>query len=92
MQKYRVFPAEVIPFFIDSSAVLRKESLLQTDTQQVPPHAFREDLSDYVANLQLHMTLQARNLVPSLNGTGDTRESLLHQTQATFEKYVSRQT
>jgi hypothetical protein len=72
--------------------VLRKENLLQADTQQVPPHAFREDLSDYVANLQLHMTLQARNLVPSLSGTGDSRESLLHQTQATFEKHVSRQT
>jgi hypothetical protein len=67
---------------------------LQADTQQVPPHDLREDLSDYVANLQLHMTLQARNLVPSLNlnGSEDTRESLLHQTQATFEKYVSRQT
>jgi hypothetical protein len=37
------------------------------------------------------MTLQARNLVPSLSGSGDSREALLHQTQATFEKYVSRQ-
>jgi hypothetical protein len=64
---------------------------LQSHTPQAPHQAFREDLSDYVAHLQLHMTLQARNLVPSLSGTGDSRESLLHQTQATLEKQVSRQ-
>ncbi|MFN4279527.1 hypothetical protein [Thermosynechococcus sp.] len=51
----------------------------------------REDLSEYVAHLQLHMALQARNLVPALKHTGDSREQLLHQTQATFEKHVSRQ-
>lgn len=51
----------------------------------------REDLSEYVAHLQLHMALQARNLVPALRHTTDSREQLLHQTQATFEKYVSRQ-
>ncbi len=51
----------------------------------------REACSDYVAHLQLHMTLQARNLVPSLNELSDRRESLLHQTQATFEKMASRQ-
>ncbi len=51
----------------------------------------REDLSEYVAHLQLHMALQARNLVPTLTKTSDSREQLLHQTQADFEKYVSRQ-
>ncbi|WP_448527501.1 hypothetical protein [Parathermosynechococcus lividus] len=51
----------------------------------------REDLSEYVAHLQLHMALQARNLVPALKHTTDSREQLLHQTQATFEKHVSRQ-
>ena len=52
----------------------------------------REDFSEYVAHLQLHMTLQARNLVPTLNQTVvDSREQLLHQTQASFEKLVSRQ-
>ena len=51
----------------------------------------REDFSEYVAHLQLHMTLQARNLVPALTKTVDSREQLLHQTQATFEKLVSRQ-
>lgn len=58
---------------------------------QVPNQAFREDLSEYVAHLQLHMALQARNLVPSLTQTADSREVLLHQTQANFEKLVSRQ-
>lgn len=51
----------------------------------------KEACSDYVAHLQLHMTLQARNLVPSLAQRGDRRENLLHQTQADFEKMASRQ-
>jgi hypothetical protein len=51
----------------------------------------REDFSEYVAHLQLHMALQARNLVPSMTPMGDSRGQLLHQTQATFEKLVSRQ-
>ncbi|MDB9376196.1 hypothetical protein [Nodularia sphaerocarpa] len=53
-----------------------------------------EDFSEYVAHLQLHMTLQARNLVPTLKQTfsvADSREQLLHQTQANFEKLISRQ-
>ncbi len=54
--------------------------------------AEREDISEYVAHLQLHMTLQARNLVPNLNPKNqDSREELLHQTQANFEKLISRQ-
>jgi hypothetical protein len=53
--------------------------------------AFKEDISEYVAHLQLHMALQARNLVPALTKTSDSREQLLHQTQATFEKFASRQ-
>ena len=51
----------------------------------------REDFSEYVAHLQLHMALQARNLVPTLTQAVDSREQLLHQTQAHFEKLVSRQ-
>jgi hypothetical protein len=53
-----------------------------------------EDFSEYVAHLQLHMTLQARNLVPSLQqklSLEDSREQLLHQTQAHIEKLISRQ-
>jgi len=51
----------------------------------------REDFSEYVAHLQLHMALQARNLVPNLGKVTSNREELLHQTQANFEKFVSRQ-
>ena len=50
----------------------------------------REDIREYVAQLQLHMALQARNLVPSLTNTRDSREKLLQDTQATIEKIVSR--
>ncbi|ADI65580.1 hypothetical protein [Trichormus azollae] len=51
-----------------------------------------QDISEYVAHLQLHMTLQARNLVPTLKQIQeDSRQQLLHQTQANFEKLVSRQ-
>ncbi|MBK1990831.1 hypothetical protein A0J48_025545 [Sphaerospermopsis aphanizomenoides BCCUSP55] len=51
-----------------------------------------QDISEYVAHLQLHMTLQARNLVPTLKQANeDSRQQLLHQTQANFEKLVSRQ-
>lgn len=53
--------------------------------------AYREDFSEYVAHLQLHMALQARNLVPTLTKTDDSRQQMLHQTQAAFEKLVSRQ-
>ncbi len=53
--------------------------------------AFGEEFSEYVAHLQLHMSLQARNLVPTLTTAADSREQLLQQTQANFEKFVSRQ-
>jgi hypothetical protein len=53
----------------------------------------REDFSEYVAHLQVHMALQARNLVPPLRQSIEgSREQLLHQTQAHFEKLASRQT
>ncbi|OLP19415.1 hypothetical protein BST81_05825 [Leptolyngbya sp. 'hensonii'] len=58
---------------------------------QAPAHTTREDFSEYVAHLQLHMALQARNLVPTLTDAEGSREQLLHQTQATIEKLVSRQ-
>lgn len=55
----------------------------------------RENFSDYVAELQLHMTLQARNLVPSMNPAtthvSDHRATLLHEAQALVEKQISRQ-
>ncbi len=51
----------------------------------------REPIGDYVAELQLHMTLQAKNLVPNLSATQDSRVRLLQDTQADLEKTVSRQ-
>ncbi|BAZ46617.1 hypothetical protein NIES4102_36530 [Chondrocystis sp. NIES-4102] len=53
----------------------------------------REDIAEYVAQLQLHMALQARNLVPNLisNNVASSRQQLLQETQAISEKFVSRQ-
>ena len=50
------------------------------------------DLSEYVAHLQLHMVLQARNLVPNLSGdrNPDSRSRMLSSTQADFERLASR--
>jgi hypothetical protein len=52
---------------------------------------FPEAIGEYVAELQLHMALQARKLVPTLTQTSDSRERLLQETQAHVEKFVSRQ-
>ena len=65
------------------------DSRVTTEPAMQPP--MQEDMSEYVAHLQLHMTLQAKNLVPSLTQGGDSRQTLLQETQANFEKYVSRQ-
>ncbi len=51
----------------------------------------REDIREYVAELQLHMTLQARNLVPTFAHPEDSRQQLVHDSQALMEKLVSRQ-
>ena len=51
-----------------------------------------EDVSEYVAQLQLHMALQARNLVPNITqNVTNSREQLLQETQANIEKLASRQ-
>ncbi|MGK7932959.1 MAG: hypothetical protein AB4041_16225 [Microcystaceae cyanobacterium] len=50
----------------------------------------QQDIREYVANLQLHMTLHARNLVPNLDNTPDSRSQLLHESQAHLEKLASR--
>ena len=60
-------------------------------TNLVAQLAAGEEMSDYVAHLQMHMALQARNLVPTLTNAIDSREVFLHQTQAHFEKLASRQ-
>jgi hypothetical protein len=80
--------------------MIYKEIALNWRTKPSPNRMMREDISQYVAELQLHMTLQARNLVPSLdrpkhNSLGDrevdSRIQLLRESQAELEKMVSRQ-
>ena len=68
-----------------------RENTLQLNLDRSPNDSFREDFSEYVAHLQLHMALQARNLVPNLSEASDSRKQLLQQTQAEIEKLVSRQ-
>jgi hypothetical protein len=62
-------------------------------SQAAPQANFqREDFSEYVAHLQLHMALQTRKLVPNMKTQGsDSRSQLLQDTQAEIEKQVSRQ-
>ncbi|MEX0268724.1 hypothetical protein AB3R30_06265 [Leptolyngbyaceae cyanobacterium UHCC 1019] len=64
---------------------------MESRSHQALHSSNREDISEYVAHLQLHMSLQARNLVPPLTQVTDSREQLLQQTQAHFEKLISRQ-
>jgi hypothetical protein len=59
--------------------------------QAVPQEVYREDFSDYVAHLQLHMALHSRKLTRPLVQGGDSCDKLLQQTQATLEKQASRQ-
>ncbi|MEM8777891.1 MAG: hypothetical protein AAGF26_03270 [Cyanobacteria bacterium P01_G01_bin.49] len=61
------------------------------ETTKIDQFTTQENIQDYVAQLQLHMALQARNLVPSLTQSNDPRQQLLSETQATVEKLVSRQ-
>ncbi len=61
------------------------------ETANVAQSLAQENMGDYVAQLQLHMTLQAKNLVPNLTQSPDPREQLLQETQATVEKLASRQ-
>ena len=68
-----------------------KEETLNWQSAKAESEMFREDIGEYVAQLQLHMTLQARNLVPPLTGATNSREQLLQETQANIEKLVSRQ-
>ena len=63
------------------------------DIQPTQPELLREDIGEYVAQLQLHMALQAKNLVPSLNSDrlANSRQQMLQETQALSEKLASRQ-
>ena len=51
----------------------------------------KEDISDYVAHLQVHMSLQSRNLLPEDNQVKDLPNDLLYQTQVNIEKLTSRE-
>ncbi|MEM6611199.1 MAG: hypothetical protein AAF652_02900 [Cyanobacteria bacterium P01_C01_bin.72] len=57
------------------------------------PGLRQEDIGEYVAQLQLHMALQARNLLPNMTNTTttDSRRQMLQETQAIAEKLASRQ-
>lgn len=68
-----------------------EEKPLKLQASQTENENFRENISEYVAQLQLHMTLQARHLVPTLTNATDSRHQLLQETQANIEKLVSRQ-
>lgn len=78
-----------------TSIVVKRVQEISSTVLDRSPQNQHENLSQYVAELQLHMTLQARNLVPSL-GKGEeqlsSRDQLLQETQAQVEKLVSRQT
>jgi len=76
---------------VNCSKALREVEALVSQLHHSSESLLKEDFSEYVAHLQLHMALQARNLIPTLTATVDSREQLLHQTQANFEKHVSRQ-
>jgi hypothetical protein len=65
---------------------------LKSNHIQYPACSLRQDVSEYVADLQLHMALHARKLVPSFNEAKDGRQELLQETQAQYEKLISRQT
>ncbi len=56
-------------------------------------HPATPEICDYVTQLQLHMALQARHLIPGMaqSSSRDSRMELLHQTQADMEKSASRQ-
>ncbi|MGB2927201.1 MAG: hypothetical protein WBB82_18015 [Limnothrix sp.] len=60
-----------------------------TAEQKIAP--FQENMSSYVAELQLHMSLQSKKLVSSLDPANDSLHQLLHDTQANLEKLASRQ-
>ncbi|MGD1850344.1 MAG: hypothetical protein ACFCBU_06965 [Cyanophyceae cyanobacterium] len=51
----------------------------------------REGVGSYVADMQLHMTLQAKNLLPTHENASDAMGDLLREAQEVSEKLASRQ-
>ncbi|OKH17473.1 hypothetical protein [[Limnothrix rosea] IAM M-220] len=64
-------------------------AISSSSTPQVES-TFSEDMSSYVAELQLHMSLQAKDLTPTLEPANDSLHKLLHDTQINLEKLASR--
>ena len=59
-----------------------------------PTHSLslnKDEVSDYVAHLQVHMSLQARNLLPEIDQSKDNRSNLIYETQVMTEKFTSRE-
>jgi hypothetical protein len=78
---------------ISCSVKIQEFQILEMQPNNQDQELWREDIAEYVAQLQLHMALQARNLVPTLTNTSVTnsRQQLLQETQAIAEKFASRQ-
>ena len=71
---------------------MRHNTVINPISSNYHNESLGSELSEYVAHLQVHMALQSRNLVPALCGDRhDSRSQLLQETQADFEKIVSRQ-
>ncbi|MEM9244652.1 MAG: hypothetical protein AAGA67_02755, partial [Cyanobacteria bacterium P01_F01_bin.153] len=51
----------------------------------------REGVGSYVADMQLHMTLQAKNLLPAQGEENKALDDLLREAQEVSEKLASRQ-
>lgn len=78
---------------ISCSVKIQEFKILEIQPNNQDQELWREDIAEYVAQLQLHMALQARNLVPTLTNISVTnsRQQLLQETQAIAEKFASRQ-
>jgi hypothetical protein len=78
---------------ISCSVKIQEFKILEMQPNNQDQELWREDIAEYVAQLQLHMALQARNLVPTLTNISVTnsRQQLLQETQAIAEKFASRQ-
>ncbi|MEB3174256.1 MAG: hypothetical protein VKN60_03575 [Cyanobacteriota bacterium] len=62
----------------------------QSLTPSTPSPQSQDVLQEYVAELQLHMALHARNLVPPLDPQGERPLHWVHESQALAEKLASR--
>lgn len=77
------------------NAQLQATTIVPETSLEISQEMANEDIQDYVAQLQVHMTLQARNLVPNLAASHHQSHSqmsqLLQTAQAESEKLISRQ-